>query len=129
MIASPNTFRVPLQNGAAHFGQGYLCLRRFRSDHGVASFVLCGEKSISALLELEAILSKGGNRIAEPSYHLLPNDYVVYLAPSRKRGLPSVTLALEPKGLPEGNVPFSLSLLELKRIAGEIRTALNEEVE
>lgn len=127
MIPSNNAVRVPLQNGVAHFVEGILRLRRFRKpDQGGADFVMRSPNAVSALLDLEADLGKEANLMTAPGCRSLGDEYFCYWTPRKKPEGLAVTVALEPMGLPSCNLPFSLTLTELKWIAAAIRTASDE---
>lgn len=115
--------RVPLRNGAAHFIEGLLRLRRFRKpDQGGADFVMRSPTAIGALLRLENSLSSRCSQITEPGCIALAADYAAYWTPTGQPDALNVTLAFEPQGLPAPKAsPFSLTLVELQQIAEAIR--------
>jgi hypothetical protein len=128
VIASKNSQRVPLQSRVAHFVEGTLRLRRFRKpDQGGADFVMPSPSAVSALLDLEAAFGKEANHRTAPGCRSVSDEYFCYWTPRKKPEGFAVTVALEPMGLPSCNLPFSLTLAELKWIAAAIRTASDEE--
>jgi hypothetical protein len=126
MIFSPETNRVPLHNGVAHVVAGRLHLRRFRSDHGATDFIMRSAKAVEELVDLGAELSQEGSQMTEPNCRPLADDYVVYWAPGKNSSPASLTLALEPFGLPTEIPPFRLTLTELMRIAAIVRATLDD---
>ena len=125
---SSSPIRVALKNGAAHYGDGALTLRRFsKPDRGGGKFLLSGEKAIGALLTLESELAKveSGD---QPEMRPLACGYVAYWTPPEtpedvEAATWAITLSLEPMGRPDKTTPFSIELHELSRIAAAIRAA------